>query len=210
VQIEAKDNKVDTLFIDSDKMESFRDKPEKYIATDSVKVIRSDFLASSQIAYYFRDASGKGGVMSLAGEPAVWKEEMQVTGDSIFAYFRDEIDSMYVNKSAFALKSHIGFNDRFDQISGVFMFITFKENNIDYIRVDTNAASIYYSFENDEPGGANKANGEIITLFFGNKQVEKVKIVGLPKGTFMPEGLLNTSELRLLGFRIRNDKPVRN
>ncbi|RPI17768.1 MAG: hypothetical protein EHM58_07905 [Ignavibacteriae bacterium] len=209
VQIEIKDDKVDTLFINSEKMESFRDKPEKYVATDSVKVIRTDFLASSQIAHYFRNESGKGGVISLAKDPAVWKDELQVTGDSIYAYFREDIDSLYVNKSAFALKSHEGFADRFDQISGIFMFMKFVDNNIDYIRVDTNAASIYYSFENDEPGGANKANGEIITLFFNDKQVTKVKIVGMPKGTFMPEGLLDPIELRLLGFRIRNDKPVR-
>jgi lipopolysaccharide export system protein LptA len=209
VQIESKDNKVDTLFINSAKMESFRDKPEKYIATDSVRVIRSDFLASSQIAYYFRDTSGKGGVMTLAKDPAVWKDDLQVTGDSIYAYFKDEIDSLYVNRSAFALKSHEGYPDRFDQISGIFMFMKFRDNTIDYIRVDTNAASIYYSFENNEPGGANKANGEIITLYFKDKQVNKVKVVGLPKGTFMPEGLLNPNELRLLGFRIRNDKPMR-
>lgn len=209
VQIESRDNKFDTLFINSKKMESFRDKPGKYIATDSVRVIRTDFLASSQIAYYFRDSSGKGGIMSLAKDPAVWKDDLQVTGDSIYAYFRDEIDSLYVSRSAFALKSHAGYADRFDQISGIFMFMRFRDNNIDYIRVDTNAASIYYSFENNNPGGVNKANGEIITLYFKDKQVNKVKVVGLPKGTFMPEGLLNPNELRLLGFRIRNDKPLR-
>jgi lipopolysaccharide assembly outer membrane protein LptD (OstA) len=210
VQIESKDNKIDTLFIDSDKMESFRNKPEYYIATDSVKVIRTDFLASSKIAYYYRDISGKGGVMSLSRDPAVWKEELQVTGDSIYAFFRDEIDSLFVNKSAFALKPNEKFADRFDQMSGVFMFMRFKNNNIDYIRVDTNAASIYYSFEeNNNPGGANKAAGERITLFFTDKNVELVKVVGMPKGTFYPEGVVNPSELRLLGFRIRNDKPVR-
>lgn len=210
VQIESKDNKVDTLFITSDKMESFRNKPEYYIATDSVKVIRTDFLASSQIAYYFRDISGKGGVMSLARDPAVWKEELQVTGDSIYAFFSDVIDSLFVVKSAFALKPNEKFADRYDQMSGVFMFMSFKNNNIDYIRVDTNAASIYYSFEeNNNPGGANKAAGERITIFFNEQQVEMVKVYGKPKGTFYPEVVLNPSELRLLGFRLRNDKPVR-
>jgi lipopolysaccharide export system protein LptA len=210
VQIEEKDNKTDTLFINSDKMESFRNEPEYYIATDSVKVIRTDFLASSQIAYYFRDASGKGGVMSLSRDPAVWKDELQVTGDSIYAFFKDEIDSLFVNKSAFALKPNESYKDRYDQMSGVYMFMRFRENNIEYIRVDTNAASIYYSFEeNNNPGGANRAAGEVITLLFENKEVNLVKVYGKPKGTFYPEGVLNPSELRLLGFRIRNDKPVR-
>src|SRR5207253_2069056 len=73
VQIETKDSKTDTLFIFSRQMESFRNKPEHYIAKDSVRMIRTDFFSSSQVGYYFRDASGRGGVITLSKDPAVWK-----------------------------------------------------------------------------------------------------------------------------------------
>ncbi len=210
IQIEAKESKVDTTFIFSDKMESFRNTPEYYIARDSVKTVRNDFLSNSQIGYYFRNASGKGGTISLSKDPIVWKEDLQVTGDSIYAYFMDEIDDIYVKRSAFALKTNTDFKERYDQISGVFMHMKFIANEINYIQVDTNAASIYYVYDNQNPNGANRSNGEVIKLFFNEKNVDQVKIYGRPKGTYFPENLINPAELRLLGFRVRTDKPSRN
>jgi hypothetical protein len=61
----------------------------------------------------------------------------------------------------------------------------------------------------ESPNGANRSSGEVIKLFFRNKQVDKVNIYGKPEGTYFPENLVNPDELRLLGFRVRNDKPVR-
>ncbi len=153
--------------------------------------------------------SGTGGVISLSDNPAVWKENMQVTGDSIYAFFKKDIDEIYVSKSAFAISPNETYPERFDQIAGVFMYMKFHDNELSYIQVDTNAASIYYTYENTSPNGANKANGEVIILNFKNKQVDKVKVVGKPKGTYYPENLINTSELRLTGFRLRKDKPER-
>ena len=199
----------DTLFIFSRKMEAFRNKPEYYIAKDSVKVIRTDFYSSSGLTYYFKDTSGTGGVITLSVNPAAWKENMQVTGDSIYAYFEKDINDIYVNKSAFALEPIDKFPERFDQIAGVFMHMKFKDNQLNFIRVDTNAASIYYTFEDSVPNGVNRTSGEIITLYFKDKLVEKVKVFGKPKGTYLPENLINPSELTLTGFRLRKDKPER-
>lgn len=209
VQIESKDGNTDTTFIFSEKMESFRNLPEHYIARDSVKTIRNDFSSVSNSGYYFRDISGKGGVISLAGEPVVWKEEMQVTGDSIYAYFRDDIDDIYIIKSAFALQLNDLNSSRYDQISGIFMHIKFIQNQVDFIQVDTNAASIYFVYDSNSPNGANRSNGDVIKLHFKEKKVDKVNIYGKPTGTYFPENLVNTDELRLLGFRIRTNKPQR-
>jgi lipopolysaccharide export system protein LptA len=209
VQIETKDGETDTTFIFSEKMESFRNEPEYYIARDSVKTIRNDFLSSSRIGYYFRDKSGKGGIISLSKDPVVWKEELQVSGDSIYAYFKDDIDEIYVSKSAFAVQSNENFPERFDQISGVFMHMKFLNNEINFIQVDTNAASIYYVYDGGNPNGANRSDGEVIVLFFADKKVDKVKVFVKPRGTYFPENLINPSELRLLGFRVRTNKPLR-
>ena len=209
IQIESKDGKTDTTFIFSEKMESFRNEPEYYIARDSVKTIRNDFLSSSQIGYYFRDKSGKGEVISLSKEPVVWKESLQVTGDSIYAFFKGDIDDIYISKSAFAIQPNENYEDRFDQISGVFMHMKFLNNEINFIQVDTNAASIYYVYDGENPNGANRSDGEVIILYFDDKKVDKVKVFVKPKGTYFPENLINTTELRLLGFKLRTNKPVR-
>lgn len=209
IQIESKDGKTDTTFIYSEKMESFRNKPEHYIAKDSVRTIRNDFLSVSQAGYYFRDISGKGGVITLARDPVVWKENLQVSGDSIYAFFKEDVDDIYIIRSAFALQQNEIVNSRYDQISGIFMHINFFDNQVNYIQVDTNAASIYFVYDTNNPNGANRSTGDVIKLFFKEKKVDKVNIFGKPEGTYFPENLVNTDELRLLGFRIRADKPVR-
>lgn len=209
IQIDTEKEKNDTTFIFSNLMESFRNIPEYYIARDSVKTIRNDFLSSSGIGYYFRDSSGQGGVITLAKDPVVWKEELQVTGDSIYAFFSEDIDDIYINKSAFALQQNPDAADRYDQISGVFMRINFLLNEINFIQVDTNAASIYFVYDKNGPGGANRSEGEIIRLTFSEKKVNRVKITGMPKGTFFPEILVSPAELQLLGFRLRKDRPIR-
>ncbi len=209
IQIESKEGKIDTTFIYSEKMESYRNKPEHYIAIDSVRTIRNDFLSVSQTGYYFRDISGKGGVIALARDPVVWNENLQVSGDSIYAFFKEDVDDIYIIRSAFALQQNEIVTSRYDQISGIFMHIKFLDNQVNYIQVDTNAASIYFVYDSNDPNGANRSTGDVIKLFFKYKQVDKVNIFGKPKGTYFPENLVNTDELRLLGFRIRTDKPVR-
>lgn len=210
VQIESKGDDYDTTFIFGKKMESFRNRPEYYIATDSVRTIRNDFSSSSKIGYYFRSDTGKGGVISLARDPVVWKDNSQVTGDTIFAHFRDDIDDIFVKKSAVAIEFNDSYPDRYNQISGVYMHMKFSGNEINFIRVDTSASSIYFIYEEDKsPNGANKAEGSIIILEFKDKKVEAVKIYGGPIGSYIPEYLLAPAELRLLGFKIRTDKPSR-
>jgi lipopolysaccharide export system protein LptA len=209
IQIELSGSKEDTTFISSGLMESFRDKPDHYIAKDSVRVIRNDFLSSSEAGYYFTGETGKGGVISLANDPVVWKEELQVTGDSIYAYFKDDIDDIYINKSAFAFQTNTTVEGRYDQISGVFMHIGFLLNEINFIQVDTNAASIYFVYDRDRPNGANRSDGEVIKLYFRQKKVDAVKVYGKPKGTYFPESLVNPAELLLLGFKLRTNRPER-
>lgn len=208
-QIETKNEKQDTTFIYSTLMESFRNVPEHYIAKDSVKTIRNDFLSVSNSGYYFRDISGKGGVITLSGEPVVWKENLQVTGDSIYANFKNDIDDIFINRSAFAMQESEITPGRFDQISGIFMHIKFLDGEVNYIRVDTNAASIYFVYDNELNNGVNRSAGDIIKLYFKEKKVDKVNIHGKPAGTYFPENLVNLDELRLLGFRIRTNKPHR-
>ena len=210
IQTENKDEDYDTTFIFSKKMESFRNKPEYYIATDSVRTIRNDFSSASKIGYYFRNESGKGGVISLARDPVVWKDNSQISGDTIFAYFRDDIDDIYVKKSAIAIEFNDTYPERYNQISGMYMHMKFTDNQVSFIQVDTSASSIYFIYEEDNsPNGANKAEGNVIILEFSEKKVDLVKIYGGPIGSYIPEQLLSPTELILLGFRIRNDKPDR-
>ena len=55
--------------------------------------------------------------------------------------------NIYIIRSAFALQQNEIVTSRYDQISGIFMHIKFLDNQVNYIQVDTNAASIYFVYD---------------------------------------------------------------
>jgi lipopolysaccharide export system protein LptA len=206
VLIHTDSSETDSTLISANQIESFRGETEFYIAKDSVKSIRDDFLSSSDRAYYFRNTENSD-MICLGGRPAVWKDNMQLTGDSIYSFFKNELNDIYIKRSAFAIISSDKFNDRFDQIRGIHMHIKFMDNEVSFIQVDTNAASIYFIYNNDNPDGANKSEGDRIEMTFSDKKIIKVKIFGKVSGTYYPENLVKPEELLLQGFILRYDKP---
>lgn len=210
VQMDRNKNGTDTLYIWSEIMEAYRNIPEYYVATDSVKIIRGDFSSVSQMGYYYKNLDRAGGKIILDKDPVVWKEDFQISADSIYADVEEDIEDIFAYKSAFALRSNEKFPERYDQISGIFMHMKFDNKEINYIRVDTNSTSIYFVIEDNRLNGVNKIESHTIILYFNNKTVEKVKSIGNPNGSYTPEKLLDNSSLRLPGFRIRTNKPNLN
>jgi lipopolysaccharide export system protein LptA len=209
IHIDLKKDIPDTLYLQCHRIEAYRNYPEHYIGIDSVKTVRGDFYSVSDKAYYFKNKNQKGGVISLSGSPVVWKDNLQASGDSVYAVFKENIEDIFINRSAFALQKNSTYENRFDQISALHMHLNFTENKINFIQADTNAASIYFVYDKNFPNGANRSEGNIIKINFTDEQIVNVKVYGIPKGTYFPENLVNTDELRLLGFKVRFDKPSR-
>ena len=76
-------------------MEAYRNKPEYYVAEGDVRFIRNDFYSKCGRAVYYKDNES----VSLSKEPVVWQENMQMTGDSIFAELpENKLQSVFVRK----------------------------------------------------------------------------------------------------------------
>ena len=211
----------DTLFLYSYKMEAFRNEPEYYIATDSVEVIRGEFLSKCGFAKYKTTTNESEESISLSLEPIVWQENMQLTGDSIYAELIDrELETIFVKKLQSIQNSEISFliiendneyfRDRFDQISGTDMTMHFKEDEIKKVDVSKSSKSIYFLFEDKKANGLNIAEGENMFIYFDDEQkVSKIRIDEEPVGQYVPENLISNVSHTLPGFNLRNDKPVR-
>lgn len=211
------DENNDTLYIYSDTMEAFRKKPEKYTATSNVEVIRSKFLAKCGFGIYYKDDE----TVSLAEEPVVWQENLQMTGDSVYADLpNNKLQTIYVKKltgqnsvTSFVISKNDDeyFKDRFDQISGSDITLKFAGDKIYLIEVDNNSSGIYFLYDDmKKANGVNKIDGDKIYIYFDDdKKVAKIKVDTEPKGEYVPEQLLNTISLSLPGFNLRDDKPER-
>ena len=207
----------DTVFIYCNTMEAFRNKPEYYVAEGNVRFIRSDFYSKCGRGVYYRDKES----LSLSAEPVVWQENLQMTGDSIYAELpENKLQTVSVRKIP-ALKNSVSsfvvsgnkdefFKDRYDQISGDDITMNFTANKINFIDVRNNSRSIYFVYDNNKANGINNIEGDNMYIYFGeDEKVEKIKVESGPKGEYIPENMLGSANLTLPGFNLREDKPVR-
>ncbi len=218
--IKPEENSKDTLFVYSDMLESFREEPEYYIATDNVSIIKGDFLSKSGIARYSKGLKDSVDIFALSKKPVVWQGNMQLTSDSVYAIIKnDKIQTVYaikiwgLPKSEFSFlinQSDSTFNNRFDQITGKKISIFFEEGKISLVKVDSTSSGIYFAYEDKKANGMNIFEGENMVIYFDTAQkVTKVKIEKDPVGKYVPENLINTVNTTLPGFYIRRDKPFR-
>lgn len=215
----SKKSEKDTLIIYSNIMESYRTFPDKYIATDSVEVIRGSFLSKSGVAVFSKTFTDSIENISLYRNPIVWQDNMQLTGDSVFAVLKNrKIETIYSvrvetlpgSKNSFMIVTNKDslYQSRFDQIKGKNIYIHFLNNKVKFVDVKKSANSIYFLYENYLPNGVNISEGDDMLIRFDDYQkVRTVRMEKDAKGQYFPENLLNTTSLTLPGFILRSDKP---
>ncbi|MEX0602078.1 MAG: OstA-like protein, partial [Bacteroidota bacterium] len=157
---------VDTLVVVSRQMEAFQDTSNRFVATDSVLLARTDMSARCREATLERDRNR----IILRGQPVVWHEENQVSGDSIVVTLRDNrLESVYVRGRAMAIsRTDSTYRDRFDQLTGRELTLFFEEGKISRIEVETMATSLYYLFDGEVPNGVNRSSGDRIVMLFAD------------------------------------------
>lgn len=209
----------DTMFIYSKIMESFRNAPEHYVAKDSVDVIRDKFYSKSGLAVYSKTGEKGADKMSFFIEPIIWQDNIQLTGDTIYADLKDKklrtiyakkIDELAGSDFSFMIIQNRDsvFADRFDQVTGKDIYIHFLDDKVNYIEVNKNSNSIYFMYEDKKANGVNISEGmNMIITFDSDQKVDKVRIDKKPKGQYVPEPKMNTVSLTLPGFNLRKDKP---
>jgi lipopolysaccharide export system protein LptA len=234
VQIDtSKDGTIDTLIIISNEIYSFQDTVESFLAIDNVIIKRGNVTSESGTALYYTNYDS----IILRNKPFIWYDQTQVSGDSIFIKLQNrKLDKVYVVGNAFAIsRSDSIHRNRFDQMSGENITMTFSEDKIQNITVDVTATSLYYLYEKslDEsspdkigasrrpsakdssiilrsPNGLNRTTGDQIIISFIDKSVDKIKIIGGVEGVYVPENIVRGKEAdyNLAGFNWREVKPA--
>lgn len=209
VQVDSvADGLVDTLVVRSRVMESYRDSLRRLEAIDSVRVVRGELASVAAHALFFTD----GDSILLRGDPVLWYEDTQLTGDSMNVYLLSRrLDRLLVTGNAFALSSGDRVEvERFDQLSADTVELAFEEGKIRQITAERRATSVYHLYEDSLANGLNKASGDRIVLTFQEGQVFEIRIQGGIEGVYVPEPVLQAhpEEYRLPGFVIRPNRPT--
>jgi lipopolysaccharide export system protein LptA len=211
----------DTMFVYSKTMESYRQAPEHYIAKDSVDVIRDKFYSKSGYAVFSKTEDKDVDKMSFYIKPIVWNDNIQMTGDTIFADLKEKklqiiyakkIDELPGSEFSFMIVENkdTTFANRFDQVTGKDITIHFMDDKVNYVEVNKKSNSLYFMYDSKKGNGVNISEGmDMIITFDKEQKVYKVRIDKNPKGQYVPEVKLSTVTLTLPGFNLRKDKPTR-
>lgn len=206
---------IDTLFIKSNIMESFRSGTNTFKATDSVKILRGGFASVNDLTTYYRNEEKiiTSKIREDASRPVLWYENSQLMGDSVTIYlYEGQINELIVNFNAFLLSQNKIYDKRFDQTSSDSVHLYFSENRLERAEFAGKVQSIYYLYDNDIPNGLVKSTAQRALILFTENEIDQVRLFGSPTSEYYPEvkveGLERT--FTLPKFVLKENRPKTN
>jgi hypothetical protein len=132
--------------------------------------------------------------------PAIWSDDNQLTGDTIFLYMKNQkIDMFEMFENAFMINQLKG--DYFNQVKGKKITGFFINDELEKMNVDANAESVYFAEDSKKALiGANKAVGSEMDIHMINKEVNKIVFYKQPEATFYPIQKITPKEMMLKNF----------
>ena len=178
-----------------------------FLAFHHVRIFNDSLQAVSDSLHY----STADSTFKLFGEPVVWNDKSQVTGDTIYMYTEDRkpkrlyvfYNGMVINKATDGL---------YNQMAGRTLNGYFVNGNIDYVRVKGSPAeSIFYPQDDDSAYiGMNRSSGDVIDIYFVKKELNKVKFVNNVDGTLYPIRQIPADKKELKGFKWLDNRRPKN
>ena len=95
----------------------------------------------------------------------------------------------------------------FDQLSGKFIDAYFIENEINMVKVNQNAESLYYA-KDDEGAfiGVNKSESAKMNVYFVAKKLDHIAMLEDPKGVVYPIDKISDSDRFLTAFKLYTER----
>jgi len=178
-----------------------------FLGFHNVRIFNDSLQAVSDSLHY----STLDSTFKLFGEPVVWNQQSQITGDTLYMFTQKQKPKrLYVfNDGMIVNKTKEGF---FNQIAGRTLNGYFIDGNIDYVRIKGSPAeSIFYPQDDDSAYiGMNRSSGDVIDVFFVKKEVNKVIFVNDVNGTLYPFKDIPADKKDLKGFKWLDNKRPKN
>lgn len=171
-------------------------------AFNNVRFYKSDFqgLADSMV-YNSQDST-----FQLFGSPVIWSDSTQFKADSISIQMADgEIDRIILVDNAIIINQEDGLF--YSQIKGKVITAFFKDGELDRLRVEGNAETVYYV--KDEAGayiGVDQSECSKMVIYFAEGEIDKIKFITQPNSVLYPMNEVDHDNLRLKGFEWLFDK----
>ncbi len=185
----------DSLFLKADTLIDQTDSAEtrKLFAYYHTQLFKSDMQAvSDSLIYSFTDST-----IAFLGNPVLWTEANQITGDTIVVYRKNgQLHKMDVMNDAFIASEEA--DDVYNQIDGRDMIAYFENNKLSKVNVSGNGQSVYYVQEEDSSySGVNHIICSDMLIQVVDNKVENITFYTQPKGGFYPVDQLPADKQKL-------------
>ena len=168
-----------------------------------VRIFNDSLQAVCDSLYYSSDDS----TFRLMTNPLVFANHSQISGDTILLFTKNRMTSrIYVFESAMLVNRPN--KELYNQIAGRTITGYFKEGVLDFMKVKgAPAESIYYP-QNDDSAyiGMNNSHGDIILIYFVNKELNKVKFINNVEGALYPLRQIPGDKKYLRGFSWQEER----
>jgi lipopolysaccharide export system protein LptA len=178
-----------------------------FLGFHNVRIFNDSLQAVSDSLHYSTSDS----TFKLFGEPVVWNDKSQITGDTLYMYTQNQKPKrLYVfNNGMIVNRTKEGM---FNQIAGRTLNGYFTDGSIDYVRVKGSPAeSIFYPQDDDSAYvGMNRSSGDVIDIYFVKKELNKVKFVNNVDGILYPIKDIPADKKELIGFKWLDNRRPKN
>lgn len=209
-------NRIDTLVIVAERMESYRDTADIFIAIDSVMIWRNELSAVCDYAIYNK-SEGKITTSNINDfQPLFWYSENLAYGDSVEIFVeQNKIKFVNLYNNSFLISKDTLMENRFNQMNGNFIQLRFltdslsAKNKLKEVFIVGNSLSIYFLYDENEPSGLNKSSSDSALINIEENKVVEVKLFGSPEGEYYPEEKIvgKEKDFLLSGFKWIENRP---
>lgn len=178
-----------------------------FLGFHNVRIFNDSLQAVSDSMYYSTEDS----VFRLFQKPLLWNGKTQVAGDTMYLFTEKQKPTrLYVFNNAMVINE--ADKNLYNQIAGRTLNGYFKDGSIDYIRVKGSPAeSVFYPQDEDSAYiGMNRSSGDVIDVYFANKELNRVKFINNVDGTLYPLRGITDEQKFLKGFLWQDKRRPKN
>lgn len=172
-----------------------------------VRLYRNDVQGlCDSLTYSARDS-----IMNMNGEPVLWSDNNQLSGEFIQAYTKNKkVDHIHIQRLAVAIQHEDSIY--YNQLSGKEMIAYVDSGQLKRVNVNGNAETIYYPKDDKDSTliGLNKTQSSFVVMYLKNKKVKKVVMTTVSNGTMYPLNQLSGKDLYLKNFFWLEDQRPKN
>lgn len=157
-----------------------------YTAIGNVTITSDARIITCGRAFYELETE----IAQLTNEPKITSDEEVLSGEEIIVHFKDEeLQYLFIPSGAKAYSIHQNktLGEYKDDMTGKILKAYFIEGELDSMRLEGMATTLYHVFNDTIYEGVNVTSGDTISLQFTDQELQQIYVSGGARGTYTPD-----------------------